>query len=430
MRRLPRKVSVFAAAAALLLLQGCGSDPTPVTEQGATKFDQFCSIAGLKAPLRETTIVVDSQAIADSKPEDFRQANPALFALVLGLADPERSIETGATAPRERITLLSADSTGGAVNRLFTGCVPGMSKEEESAAIASGGDSAISRYFGSDSESKLQEAREQFRKSLIVALVQLKAGKASSLADSFPDSALVKIVRAIGPGASTGNTARRLFVFTNPAKSISQSFASHEDARVAGLAAGEQTGTDLGQSEAYLILSGPSLRAFEEPFLTAFFLQSRANLRQIGVFSADALKPVPTQVRLYTGDIPLAPDVRSPLDLRLAFTAGGELVNSWISYSASKGVRSTPVEGQMSCSDEDHCTLRGNPNGGLGQLWRTKPGSEPQPLPDGPFGGMRAIEATDTAGHLTGRIYDPVIFVGTAGDLKFDAKRRDPTTGN
>jgi len=110
------------------------------------------------------------------------------------------------------------------------------------------------------------------------------------------------------------------------------------------------------------------------------------------------------------------------MELRLPTAADGSLVGAWISYTGSKGQRRTPIAGQFACAS-DGCELRGDPEGTLGQRWRTEPGMQPQPLVDGPFGGMRLISGKDDGQTLKGRIYDPIIYVGETGDISFTAKR-------
>ncbi len=422
-----RYQTTLVGALAFLALTACKADGPSVGPDGvtATKFDKFCTMEGLGAPMRATVVLIDAQSISASPAEHFRESNSALFGLVMGIANPDRAIDTGATAPRENITLLIGDSVTGAIKTLFTGCVPGISAEELAARRAAGSDGALTKYFGSDVQSEIQKSREEFQKRLLVALVQAAPGARANVADTFDTSALAKLMHALGPGSSDDKRLRRLFIFTDPMRSIPQKFANYTAARESGFTAGTQVDADLGLSETYIVPSAGPVSALDEAFLSAFMLGSRADLRRVTPFSSDGLAPVPVKVSYYSGEIPLSPDVKSPMELRLATTASGQLVNSWISYSASKGQRSTPVTGNFSCTDSEHCTLRGDPNGGLGQRWRTEAGAAPQALAGGPFGGLRMIEANDNSGRLTGRIFDPVIFVGSAGDLKFEAKKTE-----
>jgi hypothetical protein len=426
------RLQAILALAALSALAGCGGDEAVApTETSAAKFDQFCSMTGLTSPPRTTVVLIDSSAITASAPEKFRETNPTLFALVMGLGDPERAVTTGAVAPRERLTVLIGDPVSGSIKPLFTGCVPGISATELAARSAGGQDGTLSKYFGSDAASTLTKSRDDFRKSLLVALVSAKPGNRLPATDTVETSTLARLMRAVGAGtAADAATVRRLFIYTSPDRSIPSKLGSYKEAREAGFAAAERVGADLGRSEVHIVPATGTIGDLDEAFLSAFVLGSAADLRGVSGFSAEGLSQAPTQIYDYAGELPLSSEVKSPLELRLAVTETGELVDSWISYTGAKGERATPISGHFDCTDDDHCILRGDPNAGLGQRWRTEPGSAPQPLLGGPFGGLRMIEAQDHDGHLTGRIFDPVIFVGTTGDLKFDAKRLEKPKGS
>jgi hypothetical protein len=102
------------------------------------------------------------------------------------------------------------------------------------------------------------------------------------------------------------------------------------------------------------------------------------------------------------------------------------MVDSWISYTASFGQRSTPIKGQFSCAAERNCTLRSDPAGGLGQLWRYGQGSEPEAREDAPFGGLRFMSASENGSGIEGRIFDPAISIGhPGGGMSFTAKRNN-----
>jgi hypothetical protein len=92
--------------------------------------------------------------------------------------------------------------------------------------------------------------------------------------------------------------------------------------------------------------------------------------------------------------------------------------------TGSIGQRATPVAGQFTCSADRQCELRSDPAGGLGQLWRIKPGVGPEVREDAPFGGLRFLEGTESAHGIRGRIYDPVISIGhPGGGMTFEAER-------
>jgi hypothetical protein len=410
--------------AAMSLLGACTeSEPTVQGGTGeAVKLDAFCTMPGLKPALRETVLVIDQNSVKPSKPETFKTENADLFAAVIGLADADRAVGSGAMAPREHLTIAVANAQTGGLNPIFSGCLPAMSKEELADRKSKGEDGAIDSYFGSDMASKLDEARSNFLTKAVLMVAQVSGDGASNGGDSFNDSGFAHTLKVIGPGASTADRIRRLIVFANPGGALSSVPEDFAQARKAGFDQAQTAQTNLGMSELYLVPAGRTIGDTQRAFLDAWFLSSGADLRKVGAFSPDALTKPPVRIINYTGQLPLSPEVMSPMELRLPAAADGSLVGAWISYTGSKGVRRTPIAGQFVCAS-DGCELRGDPEGTLGQRWRTEPGMQPQPLVDGPFGGMRLISGRDDGQTLKGRIYDPIIYVGDSGDINYTAKR-------
>jgi hypothetical protein len=411
--------------AAIAMLGGCADckDKDSITGSGeAVKLDEFCSMQGLKSALRETVLVIDENSVKASKPETFKTDNAELFAVVVGLANATRALDTGAMAPREHLTIAVANAQTGGLSRIFSGCLPAMSKEELAERKSKGEDGAMDIYFGSDIASKIEKARSNFltKAALMVAQVAGTGGGRGS--DSFNDSNFARTFKVIGPGAGTAGQIRRLIVFANPGGALSSVPEDFAQARQAGFDQAQNAQTYLGMSELYLVPGGSTVGNTQRAFLDAWFLSSGADLRHVGAFTPDSLAKAPVRITSYTGQLPLSPEVMSPIALRLPTAADGSLVGAWISYTGSKGQRRTPIAGQFACAS-DGCELRGDPEGTLGQRWRTEPGSQPQPLIDGPFGGMRLITGRDDGQTLKGRIYDPIIYVGETGDISFTAKR-------
>jgi hypothetical protein len=143
--------SLLYASLAAFGLTGCqpkGDADVGDGSSGATKLDAFCSAPSMPKALRETTIVVDTAAVTNASPEEFRGKNLELFKMVMGLANPTQAIESGAVVPRERITLLAGSASKGILSPIFDGCVPGASTPELAAVHASGGTGAAQIYFG------------------------------------------------------------------------------------------------------------------------------------------------------------------------------------------------------------------------------------------------------------------------------------------
>lgn len=419
MRALLAAASLFALAAC-----GGGGDPVGGTSGNSTvKMEAACSIAGLKPALRETLIVIDRSTVKAAKPENFRLENAALWGLITGLADGQRAADTAAMAPRERLTIALADPVTGGLDQLFTGCVPTISQDEIAGRAGQGEDGFEKKFMGSDMASQTTRQREEFLKQVVIVLATAKFGAKARRSDTFATSSFLRTLKMIGPGRGTSETLRRVFVFADPAPAMTDVPGDYAESRKQGFALAETIQANFGQSDVYVVPAGRPLSEAQRGFLDALVLGSRGDLKGVTPFSPDSLAKAPVTVVNYSGELPLDGTIKSPMDLRLATAADGTLVNSWISYTASNGIRATPVAGQFVCDAEGQCDLRGDPGLGLGQRWRTDPGGSPQPLPGGPFGGLRLIEGKDDGQRLIGRIYDPIILVGDRGDIPLLARR-------
>ncbi|TKV41564.1 hypothetical protein A0U87_20620 [Sphingobium sp. MP9-4] len=416
-------VKLFGAVVAIAAISACGSEPGITgSETKNVKLEEFCATPGLAPAVRETLLVIDQSAVKPGKPETFRTDNAELFKLITGLAAADQAISSGVMAARERLTITVANAHTGGLTQVFTGCLPGMSQDELAARAAKGEDGSIDTFFGSDMKSKLEEARTTFMTKVMLMVVQIAGEEGSGAGDSFGNSGFVKILGGIGAGSGRQDSVRRVFLYTDPSRALAAIPANVAEARTAAFAQASDAHSNLGMSEFYLIPAGRPAEGVQRDFLDAYLLGSGADLKFAGTFSPDSVAKIPVSIVNYTGELPLTPEIKSPLEMRLAAAADGTLVNSWISYTSSRGVRRTPVSGQFVCNP-DGCELRGDPDRGLGQRWRTEPGAAPQPLVDGPFGGMRLISGKDNGQTLTARIFDPVIFVGEKGDIAFTARR-------
>lgn len=411
-----------------LLLGACDGDSVSQSAASATKVEGFCAIDGLAPALRETTIVIDTSAIAAAAPEQFHARNPALFALLLGLGDPVQTEQSGAAAPRERVTVLAASTARGSATPIFTGCLPNVSPEEVAARRAAGTDTGLDRYFGQDMGSSVKKAQDNFRRELLVSLMSLsKLAEASGAAAGPDPAALPRLLKLVGAPAADG-PVRRLFVFSElgVGRAFPAGLSDTRQARLAGFEAARKAQLNLGRADVFIVPSSGQPDEQAQQYLKTFVLGSSGNLLGAHAFSANGLPAPPHTIAVYRGELPASPQIRMPLEVRVATTAGGQLVSSWVSYTGSFGQRSTPLTGQFQCAGPGACALRSDPAGGFGQMWSPSAAAEPEPLPAGPFGGLRYVEAQGTETQLRMRIYDPVIFLaeaGEGGDLRFDIKR-------
>lgn len=416
-----------ALAIAAMGLAACGPKvDEAVGASGAATMDEFCAAPGLPKALRHTTLIVDSGAITPASPEEFRIKNPELLKLVLGLADPTTALQSGATAPRERVTILAGSARSATLTPIFSGCIPGASDAEVAQAKAQG-EGAAQTYFGSDLASKVRTQQAAFSRQVLLSLMGLnKLAEAAPAASEsgFAASPFVKLLKPLGPPTAEDVGARRIFLFTDLPRSPPGTFADVSQARQAGFKTASETGLQLRQAEFFIVTPGTPADEVSEQFLRTFLLGSQADLQRAGGFSANGLSAAPTRLITYRGTLAVTPDYKMPMTMQLASGPDGQLVNSWLTYTASFGPRATPIQGELKCTAERECIVRSDPAGGLGQLWRLKPGAEPEVREDAPLGGLRFLEGTETERGMTGRIHDPVISIGRpGGGLTFQLER-------
>ena len=416
------------ALAALAGLGGCGGaegDTATAAGEGAArpvKLDSFCGRQELPGPRRETVIAIDSTAIMASPPDRFRKDNGRLVDLLTGLATSQQALETGAMAPRERLTILALDPASGGSRQVFTGCLPGVTPDELAARQASGAESGLDKYMGSDLASDVEDASADFLKAATVAMVSIKA--AAPAKDAGTPATMLRVLKALV--RQPGDTPRRLFVYTDPSRPLRALPPDYAALRADAFKAAREAQISLGLVDAYVIPARRDLDDRQRGFLDALLLGAGANLRSVAPFSPDRLEPAAKASFVYVGQMPLYANVEAPAELRLNVTAAGRLVNSWIGFTGRDGVKATPLGGEFACDADGACTLKGDPQAGLGQRWRTLAGSTPQPLADAPFGGMRMIEAAGGTESLNVRIFDPTFKILLAGstptDIKFKAR--------
>ena len=128
-------------------------------------------------------------------------------------------------------------------------------------------------------------------------------------------------------------------------------------------------------------------------------------------------------LRTYAGFIDYV-DQRLPVQLRLAATAQGDLVDSWIGITMAKST-STPLGGKMLCRGEV-CEVHGD--GRFAQVWFPDPQGEPAERAKLLFAGARTIELSVGGVSATGKISDPKVVFGGANaarreELRFELQR-------
>ncbi|WP_232629203.1 hypothetical protein [Methylobacterium sp. Leaf118] len=365
-------------------------------------------------PLRQTVIVLD-EAIVEAKSE----ANALWKRIVVEAADA-REVGTGTLSPRERLTLLVARRDGSEMLPLFVGCSPNLPAEEIERARAA--DTQWQVFTGDDSGARHKKTREAFANGLARAMAQIAKRAEAIAAVPAPPGALLRALQNAGRLADPNHGLPR-FILVSPFAVIAKGEAAEAaGAREKGFALAERSGLDFGRAEIYLagaqLGDGASL-----DFARALVLGAKGVLVASRSDGLPRLQPEPVSLRTYAGFIDYV-DQRVPLQLRLAATAQGDLVNSWIETTFSKST-ATPVAGKMLCRGTA-CEVRGD--GRFAQVWFLEPQGEPKNRAKLPFGGARNLELTLKDKTASGRISDPsVVFGGVNApkrdDLRFEIER-------
>lgn len=399
---------------ALLAATAPGIAAQALTGYEALRQEAACPRDKEPKPLRQTVIVLD-EAMVEGKPE-----GNALWKRIVVEAADAREVGTGTLAPRERLTLLVARRDGSEMTPLFVGCSPNLPSEEVERARAA--DTQWDVFTGGDSGARLKKTREAFSNGLARALAQVaKRAEAIAAVPVQPGS----VLRALQNGGRLADPNHGLprFIVVSPFQVVPKGEATETaGAREKGFALAERSGLDFGRAEVYLagaqLGEGASLE-----FARALVLGAKGVLAAARSDGLPRLQPEPATLRAYAGFIDYI-DQRIPLQLRLAATAQGDLVNSWIETTFSKST-ATPVFGKMLCRGAT-CEVRGD--GRFAQVWFLDPQGEPRNRTKLPFGGARNLELTLKGTTATGRISDPgVVFGGSNAakreDLRFEIER-------
>jgi hypothetical protein len=404
-----------------LLLTGCGPEDTAAStaQAGPIKFEAACDVAGLARPARQTAIVIDEQSIVRSQPADFRAKNPGVIDAVVAVADPDRAVELGALAPRERVSLLLTPSDGSAPRLIFTGCAPAITAEE--LANVTRGTSTAERYsdtfFASGTADELKAQAEEFRARLLGAIqrvAQAAPERPGRTAESFETTPTVRSLKSAPRILDPLLGAPRLVLIAPAALRAAPGGGTAEAARTAGFQAAKRVGLDLGMADVAVALVVPTA---SRDYVDGFLLGSRARLAGWSSGAPSDLTPPPAQVRNFAGTIQYGP-VQFPVRVRLGVDREGRLSNSWI-VVMNEQEAATPLSGSAVCDRNGDCRVTGDGRG-FSQLWSARPGGEPEFGAEMPFSGLRYFELQIGRGRASGRVYDPLVDqVGNQRDLPF-----------
>lgn len=397
--------------AALFGLGACGSQdsPAPPPPANGVTADAWCEREGLASALRQTVVLIDERAIVPAEAGQFRTVNAALYEAVSSLAGAG-GVTSGAMAPRERLTLHLLPHDGGAPRLIYTGCAPGLSTEEATAARA--GRSGLGDFVGGDLAGELEDASEVHNRTFITSFARLgdRPEPPPIRAGSFAQSSLLSSLKSVRQLAREGAGVPRFLLFTDLAIFPGDGDASA--ARRAGFTAAKDAQLALGGAEVVLIGSGGGGGSSRQ-YADAFFLGSQGDLLGWGSGALGSLPAAPVSVKSYSGELRYPAD-RYPARLIIGRDRANRLVNSWLIVN-SDAEWATPIGGSLSCSG-DVCTLIQD-RSGLGQQW--SPDTDPvADFDEGlPLSGMRGLRATITPDTAQGEVFDPEVtsFEGFTG---------------
>lgn len=403
-----RFVALAAGILTSLSLAGCSAeDGAPTGDAESFVAEDFCRVEGLSSPLRHTFILIDSRVLAHTEnAEQFVASNSWVRDAVLALADPDRAVNSGASEPRERITIIRLPENGSAGARVFTGCIPAMTGDEIAQAGARG--SRVGSFFTGGVREELEEKAGYFRTRLVAALqaaARAAEGRRQLSRGPIEQSSLFAAISGSAGLLEAGQSVPRFVLITNLSRTRRPPAATASDARRAGFVAGQQLGLSLRGSDIVLI-QPDSGDAMQRAFLDAFFLAQQGQLIYSGEGGVSALPGSPRMVRRFVGQAAY-PDGPENVQIRIGVDRNGRLVSSWLTLR-DQHARSVPLAGQAVCDGEEICLLRST-NDGLGQTWSLLPGGQPEFDNQMPFGGMRNFEMRIDGEMIAGRIFDPLI---------------------
>lgn len=390
------------------------------TATAATIDESFCNKPGLAAAKRQTLLVVDGQVI---HPESDGQRNPEnreWREYVAKLVNGDDPAIGQRFAPRERFMIAIAEADGSGITPLFSGCLPIYSKEEQDKLEAGGG--AVGEFFGRGWKADLKTAREKFRRSLVLALVEgTVSAKSGDLQPNtkLADSALVSSLLR-GLPIALENGIPRLVVYSDLAK-LSLPEGEVSDVRRAGRADAERIGLNLQYSEVHVIGVTGRKGSADSEYLNAFILAGKGEVAALAGRNA-GIKTVnpPERVAVYQGKITY-PDGTYPIRMRLALDRNGTAVNSWIE-EVSDRARFTPFGGVLTCATGDKCNFVGDRI--FAQVWSDNPNPNPEFASWMPFAGFRELVFSLSGATIVGTIKDSAGYVpGMENGIKFEVQR-------
>jgi hypothetical protein len=215
--------------------------------------EEACRLENYARPLRQTIIMIDQLAVEPRVAGEMSESNRRWINGVVALAGLQEGQRNLNAAPRERLTVLLARSSGTDLVRAFTGCPPTYSREEleQLVAASTGVGRKVEEWLGKDPRSRVEAELKTFRTKLLGALVQLTKETPKRPASSE----FLGLLPEVGRSFDLTNGIPRLIMFS-PLVIPNSSADNKKAAREAGFQQALRLAADLKRAEVYVIRVG------------------------------------------------------------------------------------------------------------------------------------------------------------------------------
>lgn len=404
--------SSIALLAAAAVLASCGfdgkKDQKSRSVAGVIREDAYCNIDGLAPSTRHSFVVVDSTAMKpSSSPDEFRTQNGFIRELLLSVVAPDRGLSSGMVAPRERVSLIILPTDGSAGRLIFTGCVPGLTVDEQTKVLEN--TSGWKKWTSGDPLTEVTNAGSKFTESLLSAMFSAAGeleGAPKSAKGTFKSSALLQSLAAsqqlLEPAKGA---ARRVFLVSDLSRFQYDDPESTQSAKSRGIAAARQAGEVLRFSEVYLV-QPPGSALKEKDYLGGFILGQGAKLAYFGSSVPSVATRSPVQSSEFAGRVEYAAGPES-VQIVVARDDRNNLVYSFFALLGSNA-SVTPMFGTMICEADDDCKIISDKSG-FAQTWKQSSGGNPEFNAEMPLAGARDFEFTIKGEIMKGEIKDEAL---------------------
>lgn len=406
-------ISVSILALLGMPLSSCDSGPSgsSISGNGLVRAEQYCKPGALAPSLRQTFILIDAKVLRQAQQAtDFVQNNSFIRDLVLSFADPKQALVSGLSAPRERITVLLVPSDGSPAQPLFSGCIPGLSPDEEAAARQDS--SSMGEFFTGDPLKQLDEDAKKFQLGLIGALTSAAKKGVREIEPQLGPLASSSLFSAIKASHGVLEVPKGMvprFVIVSDLSGVTFESADSKDTPYKqGQDEGFKARGDFGLSEVAVVQPEGTLVKGKD-YLEGFLLAQGGQLTSFSVGKPIAGGKAPTKVFFFNGEAAY-PSRTQNINLRIGGDSKGNLTASWLTVLGGEN-QSIPMSGQITCTSAKMCTVVSDDKG-FAQAWAARRTAEPEFSNELPFAGMRNFSLSIEGTSLKGDVSDPMVQLG------------------